>query len=201
VHALVEHALCDRRGVIGALEVAGERARVRVVRVAPAEDSGLPDAAADLVVVAQALHWFDRTRFYAEAERVLRPGGLLAVWSYARFEADDEGVHRLLEHFYSETVGPCWPPERALVETGYRSLDFPFDEIAVPPFEITADLTLDALAGYLRTWSATQAYLRAHGEDPVPALMRQLEAAGWTPGESRQVRWPLAIRAGYRRQA
>src|SRR5262245_53056061 len=28
-------------------------------RVAPAEQSGLPDASADLVTIAQALHWFD----------------------------------------------------------------------------------------------------------------------------------------------
>ena len=28
----------------------------------------------------QALHWFDTDAFYAEAARVLRPGGVLAVW-------------------------------------------------------------------------------------------------------------------------
>src|SRR5512144_1205793 len=37
--------------------------------VARAEQSGLPDASCDLVTVAQALHWFELPRFYAEAKR------------------------------------------------------------------------------------------------------------------------------------
>jgi ubiquinone/menaquinone biosynthesis C-methylase UbiE len=49
-------------------------------RVATAEQSGLSDNCADLVTVAQALHWFDLPKFYAEARRVLPvrwgPGGL-----------------------------------------------------------------------------------------------------------------------------
>ena len=49
-------------------------------RVAVAESSGLPSAQFDLVTVAQALHWFDLKRFYAEVRRVLRPDGVLAVW-------------------------------------------------------------------------------------------------------------------------
>lgn len=38
--------------------------------------------ATSLVTVGQALHWFDRPAFYGEVRRVLRPGGVLAVWSY-----------------------------------------------------------------------------------------------------------------------
>src|SRR5215510_794235 len=43
-------------------------------RVALADASGLPDSCVGLITVAQALHWFDLNRFYAEAKRVLRPG-------------------------------------------------------------------------------------------------------------------------------
>lgn len=51
-------------------------------RVAPAERSGLETGSADLVAVAQALHWFDFPAFFEEAKRVLRPGGIIAVWAY-----------------------------------------------------------------------------------------------------------------------
>lgn len=44
-----------------------------VYRVATAENSGLESASVDLVIVAQALHWFDVERFYAEVRRVLKP--------------------------------------------------------------------------------------------------------------------------------
>src|SRR5215468_10618516 len=36
-------------------------------RVAPAENSGIESETIDLIMVAQALHWFDRDRFYTEA--------------------------------------------------------------------------------------------------------------------------------------
>src|SRR3982751_1042743 len=48
-------------------------------RVEPGEQCSLPAASADIVTVAQALHWFDFARFFAEAARVLKPGGVLAA--------------------------------------------------------------------------------------------------------------------------
>src|SRR5215831_9466809 len=42
-------------------------------RVAPAENSSIGSETIDLIMVAQALHWFDRDRFYAEARRILKP--------------------------------------------------------------------------------------------------------------------------------
>jgi SAM-dependent methyltransferase len=44
-----------------------------------AERTGLSDASADAVVVAQAFHWFDAPAAAEEIHRVLRPGGGLAV--------------------------------------------------------------------------------------------------------------------------
>ncbi|BDG04836.1 class I SAM-dependent methyltransferase [Anaeromyxobacter oryzae] len=46
---------------------------------AAAEDTGLPAAAHDLVVLADALHWIDPERGAREAARLLAPGGVLAV--------------------------------------------------------------------------------------------------------------------------
>jgi SAM-dependent methyltransferase len=49
-----------------------------------AEAIPLPEASVDAVTVAQAFHWFDEQKALAEIERVLRPGGLLAVVSNRR---------------------------------------------------------------------------------------------------------------------
>lgn len=167
-------------------------------RQAPAEMSGLPDASVDLITVAQALHWFDLPAFYAEARRVLRPGGVLAVWSYGVQTVEGDAVDALVQHFYREVVGPYWPPERVLVEQGYRTLDFPFAEFAPPAFEMTAHWPLSRLLGYFRSWSATGRYIKARGEDPVVGLAEALASLWGDPEAGRQVAWPLALRVGCR---
>lgn len=166
--------------------------RVRYL-CALAESAPLAAGSVDLVASAQALHWFDIARFFAEARRVLAPGGIVAVWCYGLAEinpAIDGEVHR----FYTETVGPYWPPQRKLVETGYRDVPFPFAELVLPPFAIVQELTLAAFAGYVRTWSATQRYDAAHRRDPVPDLVGSL-ARLWG-STTLTVRWPLSVRAG-----
>lgn len=166
-------------------------------RTAAADCSGLPDQSADLVTVAQALHWFDLDSFYAEVRRVLKPGGLLAVWTYGVFRAegaDRAAVQPLLDRFYYETVGPCWPPERRHVEDGYAELAFPFQELTPPSCAMAVDWSLDDLSGYLRSWSATSRYRDQYGHDPVINLATEL-APYWGSGRHRVV-WPLSIKAG-----
>jgi SAM-dependent methyltransferase len=164
--------------------------------VAPAERSGLASASVDLVTVAQALHWFDVDRFYAEVRRVLRPGGALAAWSYGDLRTGDAGLDAHLHRFAHETLAPCWPPERAHVDDGYRTLPFPFREVAPPPFAIEQRWTLAELAGYLRSWSGTLRWQAAHGADPVAPLEAELRAL-WGDAERRLLWWPIAVRAGH----
>lgn len=164
-------------------------------RVAPAEASGLVDRSVDLVCVAQAAHWFDLPRFYAEAARSLKPGGMIAVWGYGRMVLPGE-MDALFQRFYAETVGPYWPPERALIDDGYRSLDFPFAEIEAPAFSIEVEWTLPRLLDYLSTWSAVKRYQAARGCDPLPALLAELRSLWGDPGAARALQWPLFLRAG-----
>ncbi|HDP89869.1 MAG TPA: methyltransferase domain-containing protein [Thioalkalivibrio sp.] len=162
-------------------------------RIAPAEASGLDTTCVDLVTVAQALHWFRVEDFFAEARRVLVPGGVIAVWSYSRLLTDAPAIDERLWHFYSEVVGPWWPFERRHVETGYRDLPFPFEALEAPHFAMQAEWNLAALGDYLRTWSATRRYIEERGDDPVMPLLDEL-APMW--GAAREVRWPLNLRTG-----
>ena len=176
---------------------AAPHARV-TYRVATAEASGLAAGSVDLVTVAQALHWFDLDAFYREVRRVLAPGGALAAWSYMSPRIDDAALDALLqEHMYGR-LGPYWPPERRLIEDGYRTVPFPFDEVAAPAFDLVARWTLAQLAGYMRSWSATVRYVRAHGRDPIADFEAEARAALADGGEApRTVTWTYAVRAGY----
>ena len=162
-------------------------------RVAPAEESGLADQSVDLVTVAQALHWFDFERFFDEVHRVLVPGGILAVWSYGLTRIAP-AVDQVIDAFYRGELDAFWPPERAHVESGYRDIPFPFDELEVPEFSMLWQWSLGELLDYLRTWSAVQRMVAERGGDPVGELEPDLHSA-WGAGE-RQVRWPLTLRVG-----
>ena len=72
-----------RQAAIAAL---GANPRFRAV-AAPAEATTLPAASVDVVVAAQAFHWFDRRRFRAECLRILKPRGVVALlWNVRRLE-------------------------------------------------------------------------------------------------------------------
>ncbi|HTB84477.1 MAG TPA: class I SAM-dependent methyltransferase [Candidatus Sulfotelmatobacter sp.] len=165
-------------------------------QVATAEASGLPDHSVELVTVAQAIHWFNLERFYAEVRRVLKPGGVLAVWAYGINQVEGQVANEIVQDFYSNVVGPYWPPERQLVEEGYRTIPFPFPEIAVPAFQLEANWTLEQLLGYFSTWSATNRYIKTKGINPLPELAGRLSPVWGDVAAPRKITWPLAVRAG-----
>jgi SAM-dependent methyltransferase len=166
-------------------------------RVAPAEDSGIQSGVLDLIMVAQALHWFDLDRFYAEARRVLKPDGALAASAYNLLQIES-AIDEVVNRYYFEVVGPFWPPERKLVEN-FADLPFPFHEINPPKFEMVAQWNLDHLLGYLRTWSSTQRFIAAKGRDPLEQITDDLSSAWGDRQQTRNVTWPLVVRVGVRR--
>ncbi|MBA8882754.1 class I SAM-dependent methyltransferase [Dokdonella fugitiva] len=179
-----------------AAQIANAEARPNVdYRVEPAEACSLADASAGLATVAQALHWFDHARYHAEVRRVLVPGGVVAAWAYADCSVAPV-VDAAKDRLYVDLTGPYWPPERRYIDEGYRTVPFPFDEIDVPAFDMHVDWTLAQFLAYLRSWSATQRYLAANGEDPV-ALVEDEITRGWgDPHAVRRVRWDFHLRAG-----
>jgi len=158
-----------------------------------AEQPALQDRSVDLAVAAQAAHWFDHARFHPEMQRVLRPDGALALWTYG-LTSIAPPIDAVVGHYYENVVGPHWPPERRHVENAYRDLPFPWREVAVPQFQLRLEWTLDDFIGYVGTWSATQRYTKVSAADPLPALRDQI-APLWG-SNSRPVVWPLHLRVG-----
>jgi ubiquinone/menaquinone biosynthesis C-methylase UbiE len=165
-------------------------------RVAPAEQSGLPDHSIGLVTVAQAVHWFNFDRFYAEVRRVLHRNGLIAIWAYGIDVVEGDDVNQIVQDYYSNIVGPYWPPERKLVEEGYRTIPFPFTEVTPPAFRMELRWTLDQLLGYMSTWSATNRYIKEKDVNPLEPLAEKLERLWPDANSARLIEWPLSIRVG-----
>jgi SAM-dependent methyltransferase len=164
-------------------------------RVEPAEMPTLDGASVDLVTVAQAMHWFDPDHFHAAVRRVLRPQGVIAVWTYGLSNVD-AAVDAAFRRLYDDVLGPYWPAERRHVENGYAELAFPYAKIEAPPFAMRTRWTLAQYLAYLRTWSATQRFLRANGTDPVALVAADFAVAWGDPALAREVSWPLGLRVG-----
>lgn len=165
-------------------------------RQAKADVSGLDDNSADLVCVAQAMHWFDLETFYPEVDRVLRPGGLFAVWGYKIPESEkNPGFTKAFWHCYEGILGPYWDPERRHVEEGYASMPFPYEKMATPDFFMRATWTAKDAAGYIASWSALQNYRAARQEDPLPA-MEALLTEHVPPGTTVDVFFPMFLICG-----
>jgi len=157
----------------------------------PAERPGLADASVDLVAVAQALHWFDRDAFFASCERVLRPGGVLAAWTYQDAVYDDdmaEAAEEVRDH-----IDPYWPPERNDVDLGYCGYHWPFEPLPSPHLWLTAQWTLPQLLGYVGSLSAAVGYRQATGRDVVEDFGPVLAKAWGDPATPRRMRWPLIL--------
>ncbi len=177
-----------------AAQLANAIAHPRVeYRCESAEKISLAAGSADLLTAAQAAHWFDWPVFVDEAQRVLRPDGVLAIWTYGVFEVSPR-VDALVQDFYRDVVGPYWPRERSLVEEGYRSLAFPFQPLDLPAPVLELQWSAADGLAYLSTWSSVQRYRVRRGQDPLAALAPVLSAV-WGAGQ-RCVRWPLSLRAG-----
>ena len=161
--------------------------------VSPSEKTAIRTASIDVITVAQALHWLDVETFFKEARRVLKPGGVLAVWSYnlARVRTD---IDEVITHLYGSVLGEYWPAERKMVERGYEDIRFPFTIIRPPAFEMTAWWNLNQFMGYLCTWSAVRKYQRTTGLNPVEELRGCLSRLWGHCQDALEIKWPLTVK-------
>src|SRR5262249_11566853 len=91
-------------------QIANAQSHDRVeYRVAAAENSGIESETLDLVMVAQALHWFDLDRFYAEVRLVLKDKGVFAASAYNLLHITP-AIDEVVSRYYYDVVGPFWPP-------------------------------------------------------------------------------------------
>lgn len=162
-----------------------------IFRVAPAEDTGAPDKCVDLILAAQALHWFDHHRFYAEARRVAKDGALLAAIAYDMSSTSPE-IDRLIAHLYKDITGPFWPPERRYFDDGYaQTIPFPFARLPTPAFTIRRRWQASDMLEFLRSWSGVRRYGEATGQDPVAMIEQEMRDL-WGD-DAREVVWPVIL--------
>ena len=131
--------------------------------------------------------------FYKEVNRVLKPDGVIAVWTYELPTISPE-VDIILRDFHDNILHEYWLPENWLVSQGYSSISFPFPEMNCPQFYSERRLSLKDFMGYLNTWSATQHYITKNGINPTEELFHSLRKV-WKD-EEKLVSWKLVLKVG-----
>jgi SAM-dependent methyltransferase len=164
-----------------------------VYSVQPAGKTGFDNRMFDLVVVAQAIHWFDFDRFYSEVRRTGKENALLCVAGYGR-PGIGEQIDRLITAFYENVVGEYWDPQRKYIDEGYKTIPFPFNEIKAPDLVNIQHWTLEHLTGYINTWSAVKHFAAQNGYNPTGKLESEIEPL-WDK-EEKEVAFPLLLRIG-----
>ncbi|MFS2124123.1 class I SAM-dependent methyltransferase [Pseudomonas sp. Pseusp97] len=162
---------------------------------APAEDLPLQGRSASLITAAQAAHWFDLPRFYAEVRRVAQANAVLALISYGVLHLEGALGERF-DQFYWQEIGPYWPAERKLVDSGYATIDFPFNEFAGPEIAIRLEWNLEEFLGYVSTWSALRSAREAGHEHLLHTFAADMAERWGDPAVRHRVSWPINMRIG-----
>jgi ubiquinone/menaquinone biosynthesis C-methylase UbiE len=164
-------------------------------KVASAEESGLDSNSVDLITAATAIHWFDHDKFYPEAKRILKPGGIIAAWCYAFSKTNDE-IDAIIHHFATKTLKDYWPPERKFVWNNYEDLPFPFEEITAPKFYCIVNWNFNQWINYINSWSSTQKYISIHNSNPIEMILPELQKTWGDINEIKITSWELGLRVG-----
>ncbi|KAL8943482.1 MAG: hypothetical protein Q9216_001017 [Gyalolechia sp. 2 TL-2023] len=157
----------------------------------------LQESSVDLIVAAQAAHWFDYPRLFPEIKRIVRKGGTLAFWAYKdHVFVDFPGATEILNRYAygdsTDLLGPYWSqPGRSIVQNKLRNIDPPaaeWEDVQRIEYEPGAKgprsgvgtmflhkkIRLGDCMNYIRTWSSFHAWQEAH----PAAQSRQQGGAG-----------------------
>ncbi|MDT3402455.1 class I SAM-dependent methyltransferase [Mucilaginibacter terrae] len=162
--------------------------------VQPAEQTNFDNNFFDLIVVAQAIHWFDFEKFYNEVRRTVKANALLCVTGYGMIQVSAE-VDAVIDHFYRNVIDSYWDAERKYVDENYQTIPFPFEEIEAPEFANVLEWNSEHLMGYLNTWSAVKHFIKQNGYNPVDELKLEIEKH-WGNDDFKRVKFPVLLRIG-----
>lgn len=149
----------------------GDHERFRIVD-GRATATGLDEASVDLVIVAQAFHWFDQDAARREFQRILRPNGLVAIiWNSRRLVGTPflEGYEALLKTYGTDYTSVAErygdePQMRAWFGEGY---------LGMGRFDHGQKLDFEALSG--RLMSSSYAPRAGHpSHEPMMQALREL---------------------------
>ncbi|KIW05888.1 uncharacterized protein PV09_03083 [Verruconis gallopava] len=162
----------------------------------------LEDNSVDMVVAAQAAHWFDYSRLFPELKRVLRKEGTVAFWGYKDhvYIGYPEASKIMLQYCYGKDpdrqLGPYWEPGRSITVEKLRPIKPPqadFDDVQRVEYEpdsrgkaagegtlfVEKQMTLAQSMEYIRTFSSFHEWAKQHPDNKKRSEGGQGDLVDW----------------------
>lgn len=158
------------------------------------EETGFPDSYFDLITAAQSVHWFNFEKYFAEVKRTGKNNSVIAIWGYSLPEIE-KNINNIILEFYNLILNDFWDERRKYIETRYKEIPFPFNEIKTPSFNMKTYWTLENIEGFINSWSSVHTYIQTKKINPVPELIKNLENH-WNKNETKEINFPLFLRLG-----
>ncbi|XP_070561251.1 putative methyltransferase DDB_G0268948 [Ptychodera flava] len=143
----------------------------------------------DLITVGTAVHWFDLDKFYKEVDRVLKPGGALAIYTYNDTQAEIEGdaeksdeITTMLRKLENETMSVTRPKWEYLFndpQNTFSLLELPYrDSRRYVKLALKDRRTVTGLVGLIKSTSDSKEFLRTHpnGDEAFTDLQNKIMA-------------------------
>jgi len=160
-----------------------------------AESLSLDSNSVDLIVAAQAAHWFDLDCFYQQVQRIGKEDSIIALVSYG-VPSIKGCIEDRFKQFYWEDIHSYWPQERIHVEQHYESLYFPFENLEVPTTFIKKKWTQHEIIGYIETWSAFRIAVREGKRSIIDEFKADLNSCSTCENQTYEVSWPISGKFG-----
>ncbi|XP_067676536.1 putative methyltransferase DDB_G0268948 [Haliotis asinina] len=156
--------LVDRFERVIGVDVSEEQLKQAPINIAnlefkqsTAEDLSFLDSnSVDLVTAATSFHWFNIPEFLKEVERVLSPGGCLAVYSYGWPSLPETAAQEILEKFISTYLMDFHHAGNLMAMGGYKDVRLPFEDSQRDTVTLEMDWTVDQLCDFMQSTSVWQ---------------------------------------------
>ncbi|NXM68745.1 TMT1 methyltransferase, partial [Serilophus lunatus] len=163
--------------------------------VCPAEELPFQDGSVGVLTSFTAAHWFDIGRFMSEAQRVLRPGGCVAISTYTvdmslRYGHCSQQLTRIFRECWDQILKYSHNRLKFVLENYkeiFEALPFP-DKKRITDIYDKIPMTVEGVLGYMESASPYQTFMKNDPEGAKSLLKetekRMLETMGVSSRET-----------------
>ncbi|XP_045138418.1 putative methyltransferase DDB_G0268948 isoform X1 [Portunus trituberculatus] len=155
-------------------------------KVSGAEKLPFPSQSLQVITTGQACHWFDLPKFYAEVDRVLVPGGVVALYGYLFplpifGEVSDQLAEIVNDTYKNKLKGYIQQGSMEVYLENYKSEKYSMAhyedniEIRNDSHYTDRDVSVTDLTGYISSWSGFQNYRAQNGDKAASDMLQNFQ--------------------------